>query len=89
MDKLFIAIQYVLPQYLLSALMHGLTRIRLRAFKNVFIRTFIWLFRVDMNDAEQPDPLQFEHFNAFFTRALKPDARPIDPLVNGRSTLLK
>lgn len=83
MDKLFIAIQYVLPQYLLSALMHGLTRIRLRAFKNVFIRTFIWLFRVDMNDAEQPDPLQFEHFNAFFTRALKPDARPIDPLAHG------
>jgi phosphatidylserine decarboxylase len=32
-----------------------------------------------MSDAAQPDPLSFESFNAFFTRALRADARPLDP----------
>jgi phosphatidylserine decarboxylase len=36
-------------------------------------------FSPDMSDALQPDPLAYGSFNEFFTRALRPRARPIDP----------
>jgi phosphatidylserine decarboxylase len=42
------------------------------------IDTFIRRYHVDMNLAQQPDPHAYEHFNAFFTRALRADARPLD-----------
>jgi phosphatidylserine decarboxylase len=32
-----------------------------------------------MNQAAQPDPFAYQHFNAFFTRKLKPGARQADP----------
>jgi phosphatidylserine decarboxylase len=32
-----------------------------------------------MSDAVRQDPLAYESFNEFFTRALRPGARPIDP----------
>lgn len=32
-------------------------------------------YRVDMSEAAQHDPFAYPHFNAFFTRALKPGAR--------------
>ena len=83
MDKLFVGFQYLLPQHLLSAGMHALTRIRTVWFKNAFIRVFIRLFKVDMSEAVEPDPTQYEHFNAFFTRALREDARPAEHLEHG------
>lgn len=60
--------------------MYALTRTRLRAWKNWQIRWFIRCYGVDMSIAAQPDPLAYENFNDFFTRALKLHARPI---VNG------
>ncbi len=33
-------------------------------------------FKPDMSDALEPNPLAYGSFNDFFTRALKPDARP-------------
>jgi phosphatidylserine decarboxylase len=56
--------------------MYGLTRVRLRPVKALLIRGFIRVFRVDMSEAREPDPGAYEHFNAFFTRALRPLARP-------------
>jgi phosphatidylserine decarboxylase len=41
------------------------------------IRNFIRDYDVDMNEAVQPDPTAYKTFNAFFTRALKPEMRPI------------
>ncbi len=72
--------QYLVPQHLLSRLMHTVTRFRWRAGKNAVISLFIRRYGVDMSIAAQPDPLAYENFNHFFTRALKADARPI---VNG------
>lgn len=72
--------QYMLPQHMLSRLMHALTRCRLRAWKEWQIRWFIRRYGVDMSIAAQPDPLAYETFNSFFTRALKANARPV---VNG------
>ncbi len=76
-DYLFVLLQYLLPHHLLSWLMYLITRSEWRPLKDRIIRTVIRLYRVDMDQARQPDPEHYPSFNAFFTRALRPDARPL------------
>ena len=75
-DRLFVASQYLLPQHFLSRLVHRLTRSRSPRVKNALIKSFIRGFSPDMSDALQRDPLAYPSFNEFFTRALRPGARP-------------
>lgn len=77
--SLRVAYQYLLPQHFLSSLMYRLTRIEQPALKNFLIENFIRLYNVDMSIAVQPEAGAYRHFNQFFTRPLKPEARPIDP----------
>lgn len=77
--RLFVWLQYVLPQHGLSRLVLLATRVRAPWFKNLLTRGFLRLFAVDMSEAVEPDPYRYRSFNEFFTRALRPDARPIDP----------
>jgi len=77
--RLFVALQYLLPQHLLSQLVHWATRSRVRWVKNALIDNFVVNFHPDMSDAVQSQPLEFASFNEFFTRALRADARPPDP----------
>jgi phosphatidylserine decarboxylase len=70
-------LQQVLPQHALSRLVLAATRIRTAWFKNALTRAFLKAYPVDLGEAEQPDPQGYESFNAFFTRALRADARPI------------
>ena len=77
--RAFVWLQYVLPQHGLSRLVLAATRVRTPWFKNALTRGFLKLFAVDMSAALQPDPLAYASFNEFFTRSLRPDARPIDP----------
>jgi phosphatidylserine decarboxylase len=76
--SLFVAMQYLLPHHFLSGLMYQLTRAESPAFKNTLIRQFIKLYGVNMNEALEPDPRRYRSFNEFFTRALLPEARPVD-----------
>ncbi|MBS0579685.1 MAG: phosphatidylserine decarboxylase [Proteobacteria bacterium] len=76
--RAFIALQHLLPQHWLTGLVHRATRSRAPLLKNRLIASFCNSFHPDMSDAEQPDPLSFESFNAFFTRALRAGARPAD-----------
>ncbi|HKJ10139.1 MAG TPA: archaetidylserine decarboxylase [Gammaproteobacteria bacterium] len=68
---------YALPHHLLSRLMLAATRVRTPLIKNALIRWFVGRYRVDMDDAVVNDPLDYPDFNAFFTRALRPDRRPL------------
>jgi phosphatidylserine decarboxylase len=77
-DRSFVAMQYVLPQHFLSRIVFRLTRIRFRPVKNLLIKSFVRRFKPKMSEAAQPNPIRYESFNAFFTRALDPGARPID-----------
>jgi phosphatidylserine decarboxylase len=77
--RAFVALQYLLPQHLLSEVAHGVTRVRTSWVKNTLIRTFIERYRPDMSEAAQPEPGGFATFNEFFTRALRPGARVCDP----------
>jgi phosphatidylserine decarboxylase len=75
-QKSFVALQHFLPQHLLTSVVYKLTRSRTPFVKNSLIGSFMKGFRPEMSDAVQPDPFAYESFNDFFTRALKPDARP-------------
>ncbi len=77
--RLFVGLQYLLPQHLLSGVVHWLARLELSWVKNAFIDNFLVNYRPDMSEAEEPDPRRYASFNAFFTRALRPGARPVDP----------
>lgn len=76
-DRLKAAAQYFLPQHAISRSVHWLTRIQQPGIKNWMVRGFIRRFAVDMTEAAQPDPTAYPSFNAFFTRALRADARPV------------
>jgi phosphatidylserine decarboxylase len=76
--RLFVWLQYVLPQHALSRLVLAATRLRMPWFKNLLTRGFLRLFSVDMSEATETDPCRYGSFNEFFTRALRPEARPID-----------
>ncbi len=75
----YVDLQYLIPHHLLSALMYKATRARWKPWKDLLIQRIIDLYKVDMGLAQESDPLAYDNFNAFFTRALKPDARPLDP----------
>jgi phosphatidylserine decarboxylase len=75
--RLFVRLQYLLPQHALSRVVLVLTRVRIPWFKNLLIRGFLKLYPVDMSEAGESDPYRYGSFNEFFTRALKIDARPI------------
>jgi phosphatidylserine decarboxylase len=77
--RLLVALQYLLPQHLLTRAVHWLARNEVVWVKNALIDNFVVNYRPEMSEAEQPDPRQFPSFNAFFTRALRAGARPIDP----------
>ena len=76
-DELFIAFQHCVPQHLLSRGAGYLANCETSWVKNALIKHFINHFRVDMSEAAQADYTQYANFNAFFTRELKPGARPI------------
>ena len=77
-DRLFVALQYLLPQHFLSRIVLGVTRIRLAPVKNLLIRSFVKHFKPNMSEAAQTNPLLYPSFNAFFTRHLQAGARPTD-----------
>ncbi|NQD95864.1 phosphatidylserine decarboxylase [Pseudomonas sp. CrR25] len=77
-QRLFILSQYLLPHHLLSRLIGHAAECRASWFKNRLIAWFIKRYGVDMSEAEVTEPSDFAHFNAFFTRALKEGARPLD-----------
>lgn len=75
---LFIALQRLTPQHLLSRAAGVLASTTNTTVKNLFIRWFVQRYQVDMSQALEEDPCTYTNFNAFFTRALKPGARMID-----------
>lgn len=76
-DRLFAALQLILPTRFLSWCMYKLTRIEAPWFKNAFIRVFMKLYDIELKQAVIEKPEGYRHFNEFFTRALKPGVRPL------------
>lgn len=76
LERLAIGMQYVLPQHLLSRLVGRATRLRHPAWKDFLIRRLILRHGIELDEMEATDFSAWPDFNAFFTRALKPGARP-------------
>jgi phosphatidylserine decarboxylase len=75
--RLAVATQYLLPHRLLSRLVYWATRWSWRPWKSFLIDRVIRSYHVDMTQALIKDPGAYPTFNAFFTRALEADARPV------------
>lgn len=75
---LFITLQHLLPQHLLTRCVGHLAASEQPLIKSLFIRQFARRYQIDMSEAAEPNLAAYPSFNAFFTRALKPGARPID-----------
>ncbi len=76
-DQLFVLFQRLLPGRLLGRIVYWLARQRAPWLRTLLIRSFIRFYKVDLSEVEHPEPAAWEHANAFFTRALKPGARPV------------
>jgi phosphatidylserine decarboxylase len=79
---LFVALQYILPQHLLTAMIWRIARIRQVAIKDFLITRFVDIYDVDVADVKQDVPGGFATFNDFFIRELVAEARPIDSGTN-------
>lgn len=71
-------LQYILPHRALSRVVYWATRWTFAPWKNWLIGTIVRNYAVNMAEAAQSDPLAYQHFNAFFTRKLRQDARLAD-----------
>jgi phosphatidylserine decarboxylase len=74
-----ILLQYAVPHRFVSRLVFWATRWTGKPWKNFLITQIVKRFKVDLDEALTPSLDAFEHFNAFFTRELKPGARVADP----------
>ena len=75
---IFVAIQRILPKHALSRLVGKLAESKRTRLKNFLINRAISVFAINMEEAASADLNDYDNFNAFFTRALRTDARPID-----------
>ena len=72
-----VAPQYLLPKLALTRLAGAFARARCGGLTTWVIRRFILRYKVNMAEAAQSNPASYATFNDFFTRPLKPGARPL------------
>lgn len=72
----FVGLQYALPQHALSRCLGSIGRSRQRWLKQLLIDGFIAAYDVDLAECETSNAADFACFNDFFTRRLRPGARP-------------
>jgi phosphatidylserine decarboxylase len=77
-DRLSVLPQYLVPKQALTALMGALARRQGGTLTTAVIKWFIGRYGVNMAEADDPRPEAYASFNDFFTRPLKPSARPIE-----------
>jgi phosphatidylserine decarboxylase len=76
-ERLSVLIQHFLPQQAMTRLAGRVASWRGGAGTERLIRWFVGRYGVDMAEAAEPDVAAYASFNEFFTRALKPGARPL------------
>ena len=76
-DRLAVLPQYLLPKQALTALAGAIASRPWGAMTTSKIRWFVQRYGVNMAEAANPDIASYPTFNEFFTRPLKPGARPL------------
>jgi len=82
MDFIKVTPQYFIPKHMLSSGMHWFMQVETPWIKNNVIKLLTKIYGINISEAADEDINNYPHFNAFFTRALKPEARPIDDTPN-------
>jgi len=77
-DQLKVISQYLIPQHGISIAAGKLAESRTPWIKNTFISKFAKAYNIDMSIAVEPELARYACFNDFFTRAIRPETRPID-----------
>jgi phosphatidylserine decarboxylase len=75
--SLNVYLQYLLPKLALTELAGRFANWRGGRWTHMVIRWFVKRYNVNMDEAADADITHYVCFNDFFTRALKPDARPL------------
>ena len=70
-------LQAYLPKHALTRFAGLVANARMGGVTTRIIQRFIRRYGVDMSEAQQPDPAAYPTFNEFFTRALRPEVRPL------------
>lgn len=76
-ESLIVRLKQLLPNTFLSQLAGWLAQCEQRWLSRRLIQYFLSRYAVDLNEAVEPNPDNYASFNAFFTRALRDDARPL------------
>jgi phosphatidylserine decarboxylase len=76
-DRSKVWLQYLLPKHAITAFGWHVATARAGRITTGIIRWFVGKYGVNMAEAANPDISSYASFNEFFTRALKPGARPI------------
>ena len=77
MGRALVWLQWLLPQQLLGRLAGRLAGSRTAWVKRALIGAFCRCYAVDLGEAARPRQADYASFNDFFTRELKPGARPV------------
>jgi phosphatidylserine decarboxylase len=72
-----VRLQYLLPKNVLTRLAGSAAQWNGGSLTTKVIQRFVARYGVNMAEAQQPDISAYRNFNDFFTRALKPGARPL------------
>jgi phosphatidylserine decarboxylase len=76
-ERVVVALQYALPKQALTLLAGRFATARAGGLTTSVIRWFVGRYGVNMAEAANPDIGSYASFNEFFTRSLKPGARPL------------
>ena len=76
-DRLKVLPQYLMPKLAMTRLAGHYASKPLGSLTKSTIRRFVARYGVNMAEAAEPDIAAYKTFNDFFTRALKPGARPL------------
>lgn len=76
-DRLKVLPQYLLPKQRMTTFAGRVAGAKGGSITTRLIRWFVDKYNVNMLEAENPDISSYKSFNDFFTRALKPGARPL------------
>jgi len=70
-------LQYIAPHHLLTRIVKHLAYCRWHWWKTWAIKRYIRIFQIDLHSALSENSDDYPNLNSFFTRQLKPEARPI------------
>jgi phosphatidylserine decarboxylase len=76
-ERLSVLAQHLLPKQALTVAAGRLAAAERGELTHAGIRWFIRRYGVNMAEALEPDPARYRSFNEFFTRPLRPGARPL------------